>query len=815
MRTDRASAEEDWLNDFWDQRVDGTAPASDAGHHPTAPEQQLETLVLYLESLKPLASPSQLVTLRNTTSQTLAREVSMNAQTSARPAAPVTTDLPRRRSIDSRLSPVVRAFDGLAATLLILVVVSGLVLVGPARNFLDSEVPGRFASMLGMDEDESTEQGIGSHSMTSIEVRPGAYEGGRVEVGLWEVELLPDSALIVASSGDEPPMTFGFWVSSGAVAFEANGDEQTVGPDGSVDGHPELKYVRNTSSDPAHLFVLAPTRAVSSFPLNIGAWLDPTSPPPTSPPASTPTVQPEPILVSSVELTDEDAFQYRVLASEYVLVPGMGIGDVESFGPPSATLHAITVREGQLAVVPDESLATPEVTQELVTGDTVQLEADGVWDFDLRVTGSRNATVLGLLTMPAADNPTLNQSIESVAPFWGEWTVPESGEISLEVRRLTLGTGATYDLPTGSGVIFHVASGTVTVTNLASGISAPVEPGGTFAQLPGTVLTFINPGPEPVELIQTLVSRANDETVYARESLDGVTVEWLVRETERLSPGDVSLMLEAHAYNGENDGASAGQGPSLVLITSSAGEISARRDGGEAEVVTGTGEGAVTPPLGEEVRIGPGGYLLAQPGAGWFVTGASGAPSTAIVFSVSPDIEQGARPIATPAPGDIGTVTLIGDASSCDITPLTVDGVTDLLATPSTSGSPLDRSLREADGNVADRLTVDAIVHRMQEYADCIGTGDYARIYAFYSDQAIRESDVIQDLVRSGHDVGHGPGLVNVEGIKVFPDGRAGARVVIDGEAAYLTFVMENGNWQIDVWDDSDSRRPPDATPAS
>ncbi len=122
----------------------------------------------------------------------------------------------------------------------------------------------------------------------------------------------------------------------------------------------------------------------------------------------------------------------------------------------------------------------------------------------------------------------------------------------------------------------------------------------------------------------------------------------------------------------------------------------------------------------------------------------------------------------------------------------------------------------DAAGKPADQHTLNAVNHRLQEYADCVAAQDNPRIYAFYSDEAIRESEVIQDPFRFGRNDGPGTSVhVSFEDLRLFPDVRAGARSVIDGEAAYLTFVYEDRMWKIDVWDDSNGRRVPLATPVS
>ncbi len=816
MRIDRATADAERLNEFWDRLVEGNAPADDAGHHPNAPERQLEALVLYLESLKPHMSLTSLGALDLAMSHLVAEDLPMNATTPNDRDRSTTATLPGTRTSRSRIGLILRAFDGLAAALLILILVSGLVLIGPARNFLDSEVPGQFASMLGVDEDDSTEQSIGSHSVTSIDVRPGEYDGDRVEVGLWEVELPPGSAMTAAPTGVEPPMTFGFSVSSGAVVFMSNGKEQPAGPDVSVGGHPGLDYVRNTSTDPATLLVLASTPSTATFPLTIDPWV------PAGSPAASPAIDPaslgaEPVLFGSAELTDE-AFQYRVLLTENVLAPGMSIGGALSLGPPEAQLRSVTVRSGELRLEGKGSQATPQPPRAIAAGETL-VDEDDIWSIDLRVTGSENATVLGLMTMPAADNHTLDQTLESIAPFWGEWTVPASGEVRLAVRLLTLQPDGTYSLPTDAGVLYHVATGAVAMVNSDSGNTQDVSAGGTVAQIPGTVLALSNPGSSPVAVIQTLAFTGSLRELASGEAATNGETALLVEQGGTIPPGEVTLMLEVSRFNGGNDGGGASQGgQSLALLTSADGKIQVSRIGGDAEVFPAGGDGSYRPSLGEYVRIGVGDSLLVQPGGGWDITGASGAPSLGLVLTVSPASPnlQPASPAASPEATVTGSYELVGEAAACDIDPLTIDLVDNIVTTPSIAPTLGERSLRGAADGASDPASTDEIVALLQAYADCSTTGDYTRIYAFYSDQAIRESESIQEMVESTHDFGEAPRVIaTVEDIMRFPDGRAGARTVIDGEAAYLTFVMQDGQWKIDAWDDSDSRYPPEATPAS
>jgi hypothetical protein len=278
-------------------------------------------------------------------------------------------------------------------------------------------------------------------------------------------------------------------------------------------------------------------------------------------------------------------------------------------------------------------------------------------------------------------------------------------------------------------------------------------------------------------------------------------------------------MLEAHTYNGTNDGGSGGSGsPSMVLMTAIDGAIEARRDGGGAIVVSAPGREPNQPALGEGVAIAPGGYMLVQPQGAWAITGGTGEPSTGLVLTVSPmvDATAGSTPEATPEAGPGDTITLRGDPNACDVTSVTGSDVDNLMATPAVNDDPLARSARDRSDGVEDAETTSAIVDMLRGYVNCTAAGDYSRSAAFYSDQAIRDSETLQDLVRSGHDVGEREGVMaTIEDVVIFPDGHAGARAVIDGEAAYLTFVFEDGRWVIDVWDDSQVVPPISASPAA
>lgn len=798
MRTDAAASAE-WLNDFWDRLVDDPSPGARPMQSDMA-DPQLEALVLYLESLKPRVHQSQVRDLRDRLNHVVTKETAMMTSVSTRPAHPTAEVQPNATPVHLLMSPVGKVMDRFAAVALILliIVVAALVILASMRGVMDVDPARQLAAIVGLDEDELVEQTPGSHSIMSIRVRPGDYEDGRAVVGLWRVTLPGGAAVSTGSTNTD----IGIAVTQGAVLLGGRGMEMPFGEGGSVGDLSEMDYVRNPGASFAELMILIPMEDRAEFPLSIGPWSADGSDAPTAG-AQLPG---DSVLLGSVEVDDVEAFQYRVVVTDNWLVPRTGLDDLERYGESDAVLEGIIVREGRLDVVSRGGDSTPEAPAELTVGDTLYQNEAGAWDVDVRVTDPNGARVLGLITMPTSENHTLDQSLPSIAPFWGEWTVPASGEINLTIRRLVIEPTGSYSLPTDVGVIYHVASGTVSVHNSDRGDTGIVSPGGTIAQTPGTILSFTNNGSVPVEIYQSIVSDPSRGATYPRETLDRVAVETLVETTETLLPGNVSMMMDVLEFNGKNDGGASGDGPSLVLVTSMDGDITVRRDGSDAELVTSIGEPPVVPALGESNQIGPGGYLIAQPGAGWAVTGNTGTPATGLVFSVSPNVVPWTNPTASPVSTPVDTDEIVGQAEACDVEPLTVEQVDSLTATPSAMTSPMDRSLRYDERGVFDPATTTEIMALLKAYTDCNATGDYPRIYAFYSDQAIRESEVIQELVASEHYVGEMPHVTTtVEDIVLFADGRAGARVVIDSQAAYLTFVFEDGRWKIDVWDDSGS----------
>ena len=682
-----------------------------------------------------------------------------------------------------------------ATVALVVAIAAALAFAGPVRDFWQSS----------NDPDPGNGSGTGQslaefplhsgRSLVSILVRPGDNQSGSATIGFWDIEMPPGSVLYIPAGIQEMGnQAIEAWVDDGAIIVGASGFEHEVAAGGTTAMEPAPEYFRNAGTDPARLLLLTPMMATEALPLRFTDWPG-ASTPPATPSIAADYAGTHTILFDSITLDDADAAQVRITVNADTYAPGDIIDPWA--GPLERTTdkHSVTVWQGEATVNPAGDAATPQVRQVLAGGDTFPLDAAESEGSLLEATGPENLTLLTLESTPWSENPTLDQTVDAVAPFWGTWTVPTSGEINLAIRSLTLQPGARYELPSNAGIFYLVAEGDPITTNVSTGATGPLGPGSIVAQFPGEMLRFANESSSPVRLVQAIVFSGALDGVTAPEPTDGIVSEVLVQVAGTLPPGEASLMLQAHEFSGTNDGGSGGsESPSLVLMTAIDGAIEARRDGGDATVVSAPGREPNQPALGEVVAIAPGGYMLVQPQGAWAITGGTGEPSTGLVLTVSPmvDATAGSTPEATPEaePGD--TITLRGDPNACDVTPVTGSDVDNLMATPSVNDDPLARSARNRSDGIVDAETTFAITDMLQGYVNCAATGDYTRSSAFYSDQAIRESETMRNLIDSGHDVEDREGLVaSVEDIVMFPDGLAGARAVIDGEAVYLTFVFK------------------------
>ena len=61
----------------------------------------------------------------------------------------------------------------------------------------------------------------------------------------------------------------------------------------------------------------------------------------------------------------------------------------------------------------------------------------------------------------------------------------------------------------------------------------------------------------------------------------------------------------------------------------------------------------------------------------------------------------------------------------------------------------------QCPGGEPDPGTSAEIVTILTDYINCLSTGEYPLIYAFYSDQALRDDESIRDLIAKSWDAGN------------------------------------------------------------
>ncbi|MGI8482712.1 MAG: hypothetical protein ACR2OU_00430, partial [Thermomicrobiales bacterium] len=163
-------------------------------------------------------------------------------------------------------------------------------------------------------------------------------------------------------------------------------------------------------------------------------------------------------------------------------------------------------------------------------------------------------------------------------------------------------------------------------------------------------------------------------------------------------------------------------------------------------------------------------------------------------------------------------ITLRAEVKNCHIAPLTTDDLRRLEATTIVDQSTADRSvLHSPGGTVPDEATATGVLNMLQNYVECAWSSKPGAGYTFFSDEALRDHapEFITDLETSTLIDAQGIMPATVSDIRVFDDGRVGLRFAVHGKNAYLTLVQQNGEWKIDVWDDSGSEPGVLATPQS
>ena len=275
----------------------------------------------------------------------------------------------------------------------------------------------------------------------------------------------------------------------------------------------------------------------------------------------------------------------------------------------------------------------------------------------------------------------------------------------------------------------------------------------------------------------------------------------------------VRVMLRATVGSGEGASQILGGDGAVTLLTPLAGD--ARIVPGVGVIrLAGTADSAragtlVTMP--ETVTTGS--SVIAEPG-GQFRVAPSGGNLSYLWAEVEiiADETTSATPMATPTPGTPAAAT------ACDIAPRTVEELLALydqgVANPV---DPLTVGYRDdaGTGAPADPETVAGVTGTLTRLVACQDANDPLRRYALYSDAGLR---VVLPLTYETRDdvtalpdrpaAQNSSGTVSelsVSDVKLFADGRAGARVVLGTEFAYVTLSLgPDGSWLIDLWDDRD-----------
>lgn len=188
-----------------------------------------------------------------------------------------------------------------------------------------------------------------------------------------------------------------------------------------------------------------------------------------------------------------------------------------------------------------------------------------------------------------------------------------------------------------------------------------------------------------------------------------------------------------------------------------------------------------------------------------------GAVALAILVVQSAAVAAGQE--VSPA---IGTAP---DPSLCQAEPRSTALLEDLMATPeaataaaAVSGSPTPFVAPE--GAPADQETIDAVTNTFLEQLACVNAGDFARVFAFVSDDLLAGLAAAGELegvlalmqaapvVLSEDDYAR---LVDVRDVVILPDGRVGAVLEAlfpqespDPGTAYAVFVVEGGRLLFD-----------------
>jgi hypothetical protein len=168
---------------------------------------------------------------------------------------------------------------------------------------------------------------------------------------------------------------------------------------------------------------------------------------------------------------------------------------------------------------------------------------------------------------------------------------------------------------------------------------------------------------------------------------------------------------------------------------------------------------------------------------------------------------------ATPVPG-----LVVPDPAECTVAPRSVDDLAALLATPAAgAGRPAAPTpVTIPPGQPADAATVEGITRTTRETFACFSAGDFLRVFALVTDDAIRQlqvqgiltAEVVPFFAATPVAVPpeHRAGYLAITDVSLLPDRRVGAFVVeVDptlppegAETDYLVFEQVGDRWLID-----------------
>jgi hypothetical protein len=175
---------------------------------------------------------------------------------------------------------------------------------------------------------------------------------------------------------------------------------------------------------------------------------------------------------------------------------------------------------------------------------------------------------------------------------------------------------------------------------------------------------------------------------------------------------------------------------------------------------------------------------------------------------------------ATPVVGSIA-LPVTPDPADCVVAPRTVEELRALIgtpepfvppppdATPPPRPTPASRPTTPPS-EPADAETIAGIVATTYHFLACVNAGDMLRGYALYTDEFVRTTVFLDPSIeRPPRPVpaDERVTLLDVVYVRVFPDGRVGAVIVIDdplapspAEPYFFVFREIDGAWLFDEW---------------